>query len=259
MLKNFFHATKKRGVIDNTAYVYIIAGQSNTGRAVASSLPSNLQSPITNAFIFNRSTNLLETLQAGVNTLLADNTAGQFGPEVKLASLLQPYLGRKIYFLKYGVGASKLAADTGNDWNVSSTNELYNNLKTYITTLKTALLSSGKTPVIKAIIWMQGEEDATNATHAAAYEANLTALIGDIRTFLVLPNLPFIIGRINGASDASEVYRADVRAAQAAVDSAVANTYLIDTDSYPLQDTVHYNYNGQQTFGQDIFNIAKNF
>jgi len=112
---------------------------------------------------------------------------------------------------------------------------------------------------------MQGEQDATDLTWANNYETALGEFFDGVQAYVdgrysdlgwtVPGKFKKIIGRINGIDDVTMVYRGTVRTAQANYCNNLSNNaILIDTDSYPLKDDVHYSATGQIQFGIDIFN-----
>lgn len=99
---------------------------------------------------------------------------------------------------------------------------------------------------IAAFVWIQGERDATDATDAAAYEANLTQFIADVRAYW--PALPFIFNRLHNSNP--DAHKATIRAAQAAVAAAVSGTTMIDVDALALQgDSLHFTADGYVALG----------
>jgi hypothetical protein len=242
---------------------YIIAGQSNCGRSTVSEMSGGEAAVydvnFANTKILDFVNGDWEQINPGTNTQLANaSAADEFGPEVSLSKRLQDSRAADTYILKYARGSTSLAVS----WASGSTDR--NNLKAYMEDAIQAAQTEGKNLNLKGFIWMQGEEDATNLTWANDYQTNLTALFVDLRNHwanlvstysLKTPeNFKVIIGRINGASDPSEVYRTTVRTAQANYCNTAANwAVLIDTDSYPLKDAVHYSATGQISFGLDIF------
>lgn len=245
----------------NTVFLYILAGQSNVGRARTSSMTAQQQAAyqglIPNTKIFNPylSTTLLYDLNVGTNTMLRNaNFTNEFGCE---ASLLRRRPGNKC-LLKFGVGSTTMQGN----WNSIQNRPLWQDLLAYTNTVVAALIADGKVPILKAFIWMQGEGDATSDSFSANYYMRLQAFFDDYKTFwdgiIAANSLPahtytVVVGRINGPD---LVYRAGVR--QAAVDFCAIpgnNAVMIDTDSYPLEaDNVHYTAAGQIQFGIDILN-----
>jgi Carbohydrate esterase, sialic acid-specific acetylesterase len=264
MIKMFF-AQNANQLPPGSVDFYIIAGQSNCGRSTVSEMSGGEAAiydvDFSNTYIQNPSASITPWTQInpGTNTKLGNpNASDEFGPEVSLSKKLNDRDSHSHYILKYGLGNT----DLYNDWAPGSTYR--NALKSYMEDCVIDALGLGKKLNIKAFIWMQGENDATNLTWANAYEANLIDLVDEIRTHwatLVTDNslgtpttMKCIIGRINGISDSSEIYRTTVRTAQDNFVAGDGNAILIDTDSYPLKDSVHYSATGQISFGIDIFN-----
>ena len=246
---------------DDRLNFYIISGQSNCGRSQVNEMtgPEAALYPglISNAFIYNGP---YEQLNVGGNTALANNvSADEFGPEASLFKSFADADNVDRYIFKYGVGNSGLQSH----WVPGQT--LNTNLKTFLDNAIASAVTAGIKFNLKAFIWMQGENDATDATWANNYEDNLVNFFDDFtswwQTRLIsngwgtFEDFVTIIGRINGISDPLETERATVRAKQAAFcGNGINNAILIDTDSYPLRDTVHYSATGQIQFGIDIYN-----
>ena len=97
--------------------------------------------------------------------------------------------------------------------------------------MQATLLLAGLGAKLVGFCFMQGENDATDATAAAAYQTNLQSYEA-IVTYTGFPDLPVVIGRIT-TGDAGETESATVRAAQAAFVAANPGVAtLIDTDSF---------------------------
>ena len=115
------------------------------------------------------------------------NTTSKFGPEIGIADYLSSkgYSG-KIALIKYAVGASALAPQAG-EWGspsmgISPNGKWYDNTLTLVNNGLNALkTATGKNPVIKALCWMQGEADSTNATYRENYFNNLSNFVKDLR------------------------------------------------------------------------------
>lgn len=256
--------------VANATDFFIIAGQSNCGRARVSEMSGGEAAlydiTYTDVKMFNYSTNTtqFENMNVGTNTrLLNYSNTDEFGPEASLFKKLKDYNPKTRYVLKDGDGGTNLAVrwlpPSGTDWGY---------LDSFIVAAISDAVATGVKLNLKAFIWMQGEEDATNSTYASNYGTNLATFMSYFDSYWSakcvangFPNVTKckkVIGRINGASDPVEVYRADVRAAQASFCSNSSNNaVMIDTDSYPLKDTVHYSATGQISFGIDIYNVVK--
>ena len=82
---------------------------------------------------------------------------------------------------------------------------------------------------VRAVLWMQGETDATDIRTAVDYFSNLVDLIEHVRRDTNSRNLPVVIGRI------ADVYphSAQVREAQMQVGGSIPNTTWVDMDDIP--------------------------
>lgn len=270
MSKRLFHSMNRGDVV--SADFFIIAGQSNCGRARVSEMSGAEASlydiSYSDVFMFNHYDNpdQFQPMNVGSNTYLANVIYGdEFGPEASLFKSLKDYNPKNRYVFKYARGGTTLAdrwlPNYSPDW-------VY--MSEFLAAAVNDAVGRGIKLNLKAFIWMQGEDDAVTSANASAYGSNLASffsafnskwsLICSTNGFPSVSNCKKVIGRINGASDTVEVYRSDVRAAQASYCSNPSNNaYLIDTDSYPLKDTVHYSATGQISFGTDIFNVVKDF
>ena len=254
--------------------LYIEAGQSNCGRpwfpgtsdgaTGPEATPAQLalyDSAIKGFQIYNPAYDSLafHDLQAGINTMLINYMAtAEMGPEVSFFKAMKDSSNlREAYLLKYGYGNTDLAEwwlNTGK-WS----------LYWYTDKVIRLLIQQNKIPVLKGFIWMQGENDATEVGWASQYLNNLDTFFTQFNRFysnemssvgLGAPAYKLVMGRINGITDPTEVYRDMVRSAQAEYCATHANTVLINTDNYPLFG-IHYNLSGQIDFGLDIYHVLK--
>lgn len=117
-------------------------------------------------------------------------TNGHFGPEVTFSRRLK-LAGFNPAIFKYCKGGSFLATE----WKQPGASGFYDDM---IVDLKIAikeLEDIGHTINVKGFIWIQGEEDAKNETYSAAYQANLTNLLNDLRNNVIKDsNLPIVLG-----------------------------------------------------------------
>lgn len=90
----------------------------------------------------------------------------RFGPEVGMAEMISAYDPEKrVYIIKYAFGATALS----NEWRSPSsgyTGRLYTTVVEYVIQQCQLLESMDLYPVIKAICWMQGEDDASGQGYA---------------------------------------------------------------------------------------------
>ena len=161
-----------------------------------------------------------------------------FGPEISLGRSLSGRGVGKLAVVKVAYFGTNLALD----WNPQATqgNRLYRRLSEHVATALRLLRESGEDPHIGGFFWMQGETDAADSTHAAAYGENLTAFIARLRSDLNAPAMPFIIGRIGPAPAKGYAHQALVRAAQTRIAESVPAARWVDTDDLPRDtDGIH--------------------
>jgi hypothetical protein len=235
-----------------------IWGQSNAeGRAKLADLSGADAARTTpNTYINVRGNRTNALLVKGTNQQTAAPST-DFGPEMGLAWSHEDVAnGRKLYISTHAVGSTFLANTGGIDWSLEEgeTSNLCNAALRTMWAAEAQMLNLGIGPRLRGIFWMQGENDATNATYGAAYQANLTTLIAKAREQTGDPDTKFLIARIRNldpAFNASAV--AAVRAAQVALGS-IAPSAWIDTDDLPLAgDSVHYNAAGMKALGQRVY------
>ncbi|MFN2225160.1 MAG: sialate O-acetylesterase [Anaerolineae bacterium] len=180
-----------------------------------------------------------------------------FGPELALALVLAAaYPDERLVLVKYAVDGSSLL-DWAPQWDAATAaltgfpefGPLYDKLLALVEeTTAEGQPGHGCRPA--AAVWMQGERDALYPQAAAAYEANLVALIEALRADLGAPDLPFLVGQVDPPP---ERYRAAavVRDAQAEVARAVPGACLVDTEGLSRdEDGVHYDTAGQLELGR---------
>ncbi len=94
---------------------------------------------------------------------------------------------------------------------------------------------------LKAILWHQGESDATPAL-APAYEGRLHDLIARFRTTLDSPDVPFIVGQLGRFADVPwDEARGIVDAAHRALPAKVAHTAFVSSEGLVHGgDRVHF-------------------
>lgn len=186
-----------------------------------------------------------------------------FGPEVSFgAAIKQAYPNDDIYLIKHAWGATSLAGAWDPDgyvnWNPTNSVGVHHQdsfgvqYYHFRTTVAAALADLDANSVdyeIAGMLWMQGESDAINAGRDAAYQANLTAFIADMRSHYD-QDLPFIIGRINPVWGGENSL---TRAAQQYVAENTDGVEWFDTDGmsrHGNNTNVHYDTLGQIQLGE---------
>lgn len=183
-----------------------------------------------------------------------------FGPEIKLGRLLADAASTEIAIVKFAVSGSSLAVN----WNPATPGSFYHEMRDDVAGALAALAAAGDTGHVAAFFWMQGEADAQTGPASAAYEANLTSFIAQLRADFANAALPFVFGRINVNIDTSCCFsfpfKDAVRTAQANVAGAVARTAMVDTDDLPLiADNLHFTAAGQLGLGERFANAYLGF
>lgn len=186
----------------------------------------------------------------------------RFGPELAFGHAIQSSKGGKIAIVKYAHGATGLAAGAGKkgdrqkDWDPTySGSNQYDYFLATVANAKAAAQAAGDTLDIVGMLWMQGESDSRNATHANAYETNLTSFIASVRSDLELPELEFYIGTI--ADSGVWTHREVIWAAQEAVAARDPKAFVVNGKDLPLladdadgDGNIHYTAAGQVTLGE---------
>jgi len=104
---------------------------------------------------------------------------------------------------------------------------------------------------VRAILWHQGESDATPAL-SVLYGAKLRALIARFRAELGDPTLPFVIGelgRFKGKDWSAEMERVD--SVHRAIAASVPNVAYVSSEGLSDKgDKLHFDAASQRTFGE---------
>ena len=117
-----------------------------------------------------------------------------------------------------------------------------------------AIQANGDTPVVKAIIWHQGESDRKTTD----YKANLAAMVTYVRDHLSAKlgvdcsALPFFCGSIPRKSQQFSV--AVDRAMQEIEADADNNMHVVDLYDLTMRDSVHFDAASSILFGQRLYN-----
>lgn len=182
-----------------------------------------------------------------------------WGPEVAFAQAFRrDHPDDTLLIVKQTSGSTGLAQNPADaDWSPDSRRELFDFMTRTVTRAKQGYVdwTGQPSPKVSAVFWMQGEEDARDATAAAAYHDNLQAFLNRARaTWMDDPNGKVIGGRI---SDSAYLpFRAEVREAQWRVDNVDPDFATFPTLTYPLQaDGVHYAPDGYVEMGRTAYRL----
>lgn len=194
-------------------------------------------------------------MNPGVNTGTLANP-NVWGPEVQLANdWLADNPTGYLWIAKVAKGSTGLAPDSVDvDWSPTSHGEMFDFATSVIDAARMNLNGSAFAfTQWDATMWMQGEEDATDATKAAAYQTNLHDLATEIRSeWMEDADGKIVVGRISDSPTLT--YSADVRIAQWAEDQADAHMASFKTIGFAMQtDTVHYAAAGHVDLGAAFY------
>jgi len=201
-----------------------------------------------------------------INNLVNNNQYGDprnlFGYEMELQDL-PSYLGEDVYLLKFCLGSTILAFEPSfwnQSWNIASS-QLFNQIKTHITTTINWMITRNKQFEIKGIIWHQGEGDSLELSRSTLYQVNEDDLINNINTHIGYNPKWYIVGMnptfINDYAPA--LYANTVESAK--VVNVTADTsyrrYISQSGITLGSDDVHLDAQGVLDLGQRIIAAIK--
>lgn len=188
--------------------VFIIGGQSNaTGQGYIKNIPACFQTDTTVLFYYSHFLN--EGKGGGVWQPLcqASETKDKFGLELSMGTKLQELFPKQeIALIKHALSGSNLYEQ----WNPGNrTGEEYSNLKLTVNQALTKLKENGYIPIIRAMVWQQGEADARDIAgigKSFQYGVNLKNFIEQIRKefnsedmlFIYVSVMPMVAERFTG-------------------------------------------------------------
>ena len=111
------------------------------------------------------------------------------------------------------------------------------------------LTGRGDSYTIAGFVWDEGIDDALNGATQAEYQANLTALIAQLRADYGTPTTPFVLARSKSPMPDPAAMEA-VRMAQVAVAEADPHAAWVSTDDLPNVNVHHFSAASQLTIGQ---------
>ncbi|WP_179983398.1 sialate O-acetylesterase [Alteromonas macleodii] len=203
----------------------------------------------------------------------ANALSERFGAELTFAKAIeQQYPNKKIAIIKYAVGGTGLALNTGySNWYPNFNEgkglnqydfalETINNAYSFID-----IDGDGEPDTLKpmGVIWMQGEADAhASEASANAYLDNLTSLMQLFRAALRTDDLPVVIGKITdsemGEEDIMPYIERVHLAQQLFVESDNCATYMSNSDTYSYgDDPWHYTSESFIQMGKDFASAYK--
>lgn len=255
--------------------VYLLSGQSNMqGSGRIADIPADVPREIPHAFFWNGKE--FEPLVVGKT--IVSSKPELFGPEVAFAIDIAS-ADRPAYIVKYaasgqplyfGWNGSQWAGDMpgpgrrnfypGTSADDPNQGTLYRQMLSGYRAALASLEKSGKTPVIRGFVWMQGEADSKHELSAGTYAEQLGLLRQRLGEDLQAPEtIPLAFGQVLPHEPALPRYahRELLREKMAAADSrsgkpeALSRTRMVSTDGFGLMgDTVHYDAAGQLRLGK---------
>lgn len=246
----------------NKVQVVVLAGQSNMeGQSWIRFLSKHFAEDVVQQYIngfdgvlINYDSNRHSNHSGGefVKTKVGQGTTSeQFGPEVGLAEQLSGLTldDGPIYLVKYAVGATSLY----NNWASPSsgrTGDCYAGLVSHVNASIAKLENLDLYPEIKAICFMQGEDDS-NSSQAENYGANLRHFISDLRSefgyYASSKGIGFIDAGISNSSAWAQYQT--INAQKQEVANEDENNVYVDTIANKLE------FMNEPTIGGDIYHF----
>jgi hypothetical protein len=269
-------AKAQHGTID----VYLLAGQSNaTGQGYVKNLDDTMRIDTTVLIFHSGSPHLNSGKQALTWMPLrqASESPDRFGPELGFGNRIhQLYPNKKIAIIKHAHSGTNLYAQWNPGKNLTDTLHWGEQYKTLVETVVKGLddlRKMGYKPILKAMLWQQGENDAVAKDSASQrYAANLTHFIKRIRKQFKSSSMPFIYGYVlpppNKGPDRDLVRKAEHDIGQHSKSAlAIKNAVVVQTDdlsqraddknsTYP-NDHIHFGTNGTWMLGVRMATACK--
>ncbi|MCA9270603.1 MAG: hypothetical protein KDA41_19110, partial [Planctomycetales bacterium] len=271
-----FAMSARLAVAEEKVDVFLLAGQSNMqGNAKLRDLPDAWLAPIGNCWFWEGGR--FVSFEPGKTR--TSTRADEFGPELGFARTLHAFApARAVYLVKFHRSGQPLHHGwNGNAWvggepapnrlnfypglssDDASAGKHYRDMLVMFQAALQSLRDAGRTPVVRGLIWMQGEQDSKHADSAGAYAESIGRLKRRVEEDLATDAVPFVLGQALPFEPALErfTHRQQLREQQRRVDmrsgaaEATAGCWTVSTDGLPLQaDTVHYDAQGQAMLGQ---------
>ena len=183
-------------------------------------------------------------------TSIAPGNPQVFGPEIGLAREVYAVTGQPVTVIKVTFPGTPLA----HDWIPGG--GLWDAMVSFIHGTVSRDAARGVSDKLGGFYWVQGEADAAVPKEAAAYRANLTKFVSDIRTRLPLGRaVPIVLGKVWVA--AYPTGNDQVRAADNYVAAHQAHVYTVDTKNLlRLPETLHILNTGELRLGDEMADVS---
>lgn len=240
--------------------VFLLAGQSNAvGRGAVSEVtdPSILQDA--DVMLYHSPGIFSGNPSRTWNLLRLPGQGATFGPEIGFGNrMVELYPNRRIAIIKHAVDGTSLANDWHPGRNDADSGNFGPQFQTFINTVvsgRHALTVQGHTPVIRGMLWVQGERDARS--YGLEYAQNLSHLIRRVREQLDTPDMAFVHAQVLPLALSGWDFRDEVRQAQLDVDMDSGSPYatdgarMVSTEGVRLNsDNLHYSAAGELELGR---------
>ncbi|MEO0651393.1 MAG: sialate O-acetylesterase [Planctomycetota bacterium] len=184
--------------------VFLVAGQSNAEGLDAEasdvdSIPAYVGSAAPQEGVrFWYETDAAPLSSNGWIDLQPELQRGIFGPELTFGRRLSESISAPLAIIKSTRGGTSLAIDWAPD--ATTGDQMYQRTLTLVQSALASLDAEGVAWELAGVLWQQGSNDMLNPTFAAAYGANLAALIERLRSDLSEPDLAWYVGALSDKS-----------------------------------------------------------
>lgn len=233
--------------------VFLIGGQSNaTGQAYVRNIPVSFHTDTTVLFYYSRFLNNGEGGECWRALCPASETKDKFGMELSLGNQLQAlYPQRRIALIKHALSGSNLYKQ----WNPGNRpgefcGEEYTK---FIATVKQGLADlkkEGYRPIIRAMVWQQGEADARDIAgmdQSRKYGINLRNFIIQVRKEFNSDDILFVYGSVMPLAAPRFTGRDLVRDGQIAVSEDAGSELSVSKAVHISADDLQMRCNDYQT------------
>lgn len=170
---------------------------------------------------------------------------GGFGPEMGLARTLRAREGKSPAIVKVAFSGTSMTQD----WNPDDPGPGGACYRALVEETKTAIAAAkaqGITLRLRALVWVQGESDAT-AQAAPEYEKNLAKFLSRLRADLSAPDLLALIGVNTRFGNGKNPHMPAVIAAQKALTAKDKQSAYVDTEGAETLPPSHTHFTAQGT------------
>ena len=265
-MMNFFNQISSVGGLTNVD-LWLVAGQSNTdGRVPIAEPPTwlGVDNKVPNTKMFNDITNTFDDWMYGVNGGGDNNVDLRWAYDSTAIKSYANLKSKRQYVVKNTRGGTSIGLNPivgSGCWNVdfnSITNrKLLQELEDKYKTAVLVLNNLGYNPIVKGLLWHQGESDSSTVENQNSYYQNFKDVIYYVRNTIVgNTELPIVFGSI---SHASAQYSSVVETAQFQIASEDDNAYIVDMQNGTLLDPYHFDDISSEFLGEGMYDIIKNF